>query len=137
MVPTSSPYWTVSALGCWRRSAVRASRGECTIPAREGLGGMRMPLVLVFVGSGDLLLRPRLRAVSAMRLRNSRPPERPMPRSMRLGWSASSRPNSSTIDRAVLCPLCTPPDPRRMEDVSPATWAIRTAGDVPATPGLR
>ena len=46
-------------------------------------------------------------------------------------------PNSSTVDSAVRCPICTAPDPIRMVEVAPAVSASTTAGEVPATPGLR
>jgi len=50
---------------------------------------------------------------------------------------ASISPNSSTTDSAVRCPLCTPPEPSRIVEVAPATRAIITGGELPATPGFR
>ena len=66
-----------------------------------------------------------------------RPPERPRPRSSRPGCRASIRPNSSTVDSAVRCPSCTAPEPSRIVEVAAAVSARTTAGEVPATPGLR
>jgi hypothetical protein len=43
------------------------------------------------------------------------------------------------LDRgqAVRCPICTAPEPSRIVDVAAAVSASTTAGEVPATPGLR
>jgi hypothetical protein len=47
------------------------------------------------------------------------------------------RPNSSTVDSAVRWPSWTAPDPILIVDVAAAVSASTTAGEVPATPGLR
>ena len=59
-----------------------------------------------------------------------------MPRSMRPGSRASSIPNCSAITRGEWLGSITPPDPRRMVEVSAATRARRTAGDELAMPGM-
>jgi len=40
------------------------------------------------------------------------------------------RPNSSTVDSAVRCPIWTAPDPIRIVEVAAAVRARRTAGEV-------
>ena len=65
------------------------------------------------------------------------PPERPRPRSSRPGYMASMRPNSSTVASAVRWPIWTAPEPSRIVLVAAAVRASTTAGEVPATPGLR
>jgi hypothetical protein len=47
------------------------------------------------------------------------------------------RPNSSTVASAVRWPIWTAPDPIRIVEVAAAVSASTTAGEVPATPGLR
>ena len=53
------------------------------------------------------------------------------------GMEGVDEPNSSTVDSAVRWPSCTAPEPIRMAEVAAAVRARTTAGDVPATPGLR
>jgi hypothetical protein len=65
------------------------------------------------------------------------PAERPIPRSKRPGYAASSRPNSSTTDTGVRWPIWTAPEPSLIVEVAGAVRASITAGDVPATPGLK
>ena len=104
--------------------------GDDTIWRSDGVAGTRIPLS-VKVGS-SLRREGRARScdvpaagadapeagegggLACRSFRKLRPPDRPIPRSIRPGWTASSRPNSSTMDSAVRWPLCTPPDPRRM-----------------------
>ena len=66
-----------------------------------------------------------------------RKPERPSPRSMRPGWSASTMPNCSTTDNGVWWPSCTAPDPTRMCCVAPATRLTTSAGAVAGDAGVQ
>ncbi len=64
-------------------------------------------------------------------------PDRPSPRSIRPGWTASRMPNCSTTASGVWCPIRTAPEPTRIVRVALAISAMSSAGVVPATPGLR
>ncbi|OIQ63119.1 hypothetical protein GALL_553430 [mine drainage metagenome] len=73
---------------------------------------------------------------SATAVSGSAPGARPIPRSMRPGWRASSIANCSPTTRAGWLGSMTPPDPTRMRSVRAARCAIRTAGEVEATAGI-
>lgn len=85
---------------------------------------MRSPFAVVYATGGSA---PARRA-------GGPPAERPSssPRSIRPGCTASSRPNSSTVDNAVRCPSWTAPEPIRIVEVAEAVSASTTAGEVPA-----
>ena len=61
---------------------------------------------------------------------------RPIPRSTRPGWRASSIPNCSATTSGAWFGSMTPPEPIRMVEVALATWASRTAGEELAMPGM-
>ena len=77
--------------------------------------------------------RPRRRAHAVIR---SVPGARPIPRSIRPGWSASSIPNCSAITSGWWFGSITPPEPMRSVVVALARWAISTAGAELAIPGM-
>ena len=64
------------------------------------------------------------------------PGARPMPRSMRPGWSASSMPNCSATTSETWLGSITPPEPTRMTLVASAMWPISTGGAELAMPGM-
>ena len=55
---------------------------------------------------------------------------------MRPGCSASSMPNCSATTSDEWFGSITPPEPRRIVLVPAARWAIRTAGEELAMPGM-
>jgi hypothetical protein len=59
-----------------------------------------------------------------------------MPRSMRPGCSASSVPNCSAITSGWWLGSITPPEPTRIVEDAAARWAMSTAGDELAMPGM-
>ena len=64
------------------------------------------------------------------------PGARPIPRSTRPGWRASSIPNCSATTSGAWFGSMTPPEPIRIVEVALATWASRTAGEELAMPGM-
>src|SRR5580658_7048615 len=64
------------------------------------------------------------------------PGARPMPRSMRPGWSASSMPNCSATTSETWLGSMTPPEPTRSVVVASAMWPISTGGAELAMPGM-
>jgi len=64
------------------------------------------------------------------------PGARPRPRSIRPGWSASSMPNCSATTSDEWFGSITPPEPSRIVLVPAARWAISTAGEELAMPGM-
>ena len=64
------------------------------------------------------------------------PGARPMPRSMRPGKVASSRPNCSATTSGAWLGSIIPPEPTLMRSVALATSPIRTGGLVAATAGM-
>ena len=64
------------------------------------------------------------------------PGARPMPRSIRPGWSASSMPNCSATTSDTWLGSITPPEPTRMVVVASAMWPISTGGAELAMPGM-
>ena len=64
------------------------------------------------------------------------PGARPMPRSIRPGWSASSMPNCSATTSETWLGSITPPEPTRMVVVASAMWPISTGGAELAMPGM-
>ena len=73
---------------------------------------------------------------SAHEVTGSVPGARPMPRSMRPGWAASSRANCSATTSGAWFGSITPPEPTRMREVAAATIATSTGGLVAATAGM-
>ena len=73
---------------------------------------------------------------SACAVTGSVPGARPIPRSMRPGWSASSIPNCSTTVSGAWFGSMSPPEPSRIVDVAAARCASSTAGDELAMPGM-
>jgi hypothetical protein len=125
MSATWSAYGGGVAPGWASRSRWRANRGEPSSGRGSNRDGMSRPLANrpggVGIGAGPV----------------GWPPVRPRPRSSRPGCSASTSPNSSTVDSAVRWPSRTAPEPIRIVVVAAAVRASTTAGEVPATPGLR
>ncbi len=64
------------------------------------------------------------------------PGARPMPRSIRPGYIASSVPNCSATVSGAWFGSITPPEPTRIADVAAASCPARTAGAVLAMPGM-
>ncbi len=64
------------------------------------------------------------------------PGARPMPRSMRCGYAASSSANCSATTSGAWLGSITPPEPTRICRVAPAIIAISTGGLVAATAGM-
>src|SRR5215472_14835777 len=77
---------------------------------------------------------PRCRSAAAVAW--AVPSARPMPRSMRPGWSASSMPNCSATTSDGWFGSITPPEPTRMVVVAVAMCPISTGGDELAMPGM-
>ena len=64
------------------------------------------------------------------------PGARPMPRSIRPGWAASSSANCSATTNGAWLGSITPPDPTRIRAVAEATRPMSTGGFVAATAGM-
>src|SRR6476646_4243376 len=75
-------------------------------------------------------------ARNAQLVTGSLPGARPMPRSIRPGWAASSSANCSATTSGAWFGSMTPPEPTRIRSVAPAITAMRTAGLVAATDGM-
>ena len=73
---------------------------------------------------------------NAQLVTGSVPGARPMPRSIRPGWAASSSANCSATTSGAWFGSITPPEPTRIRSVAPAIIAMRTAGLVAATDGM-
>ncbi len=73
---------------------------------------------------------------SAQLVTGSVPGARPMPRSIRPGYAASSSANCSATTRGAWLGSITPPDPTLIRSVAPATMPISTGGFVAATAGM-
>ena len=70
------------------------------------------------------------------RVSGSVPGARPIPRSMRPGYAASSSANCSATTRGSWLGSITPPEPTRIRSVAAASIAIITGGLVAATAGM-
>ena len=80
--------------------------------------------------------RPSVVRRSASAVSWSVPGARPMPRSIRPGWSASRVPNCSATTSGAWFGSITPPEPTRIVDVAAARCAISTAGAELAIAGM-
>lgn len=73
---------------------------------------------------------------SRAEMTGSLPGARPSPRSMRPGAAASSTANCSATTKGAWFGSITPPEPRRMRRVRPASTPSSTGGFVEATDGM-
>ena len=64
------------------------------------------------------------------------PGARPMPRSIRPGYAASSSANCSATTSGAWLGSITPPEPTRIREVAAATIEISSGGLVAATAGM-
>ena len=73
---------------------------------------------------------------SAQLVTGSLPGARPMPRSMRPGWAASSSANCSATTSGAWLGSITPPEPTLIRSVADAIIAMSSGGFVAATAGM-